>query len=125
MVIFATGGTEEGRKLASEQGAEHVLDHKSPDYLKQLMELSGGRGVDLILEMLANVNLGKDLTVLAKFGRVVVVGSRGPVEINPRETMARDADVRGMTLMNATVADLDSVHAALGAGLENGTLRPV
>ena len=125
MVIFATGGTEEGRKLAGEQGAAHVLDHRSPEYLKQLVELTGGRGVDLILEMLANVNLGKDLGVLAKYGRVVVVGSRGPVEINPRDTMGRDADIRGMTLMNADEKELARIHAALGAGLENGTLRPI
>src|SRR5206468_3292836 len=91
----------------------------------KLMDLTQGRGVDLILEMLANVNLGKDLPVLARNGRVVVIGSRGPVEINPRDTMSRDADIRGMTLMNATVVDLDSIHAALGAGLENGSLRPV
>jgi NADPH2:quinone reductase len=74
--------------------------------------------------MLANVNLAKDLTVLAKHGRVVVVGNRGTVEINPRETMGRDADIRGMTLMNATDEDLRGIHAAIAAGLENGTLRP-
>src|SRR3712207_8820761 len=55
----------------------------------------------VILEMLANVNLAKDLTVLAKRGRVIVVGNRGTIEINPRETMSRDADVRGMTLMRS------------------------
>jgi NADPH2:quinone reductase len=79
----------------------------------------------LILEMAAHVNLGKDLTVLAKHGRVVVIGSRGPVEINPRDGMARDADIRPMTLMNATEAQLNGIHAALIAGLEIGSLHPV
>ena len=102
-----------------------MLDHSKPDYLSELMSLTGGRGVDLVLEMLANVNLGKDLAVLAKHGRVVVIGSRGNVEITPRDTMMRDADIRGMTLMNATEEDLRGIHAALGAGLEGGTLRPV
>ncbi len=125
MTVIGTGGTDEGRRLVQENGAHHVLDHKTPDYLKQVTELTEGRGVDLILEMLANVNLGKDLTVLAKHGRVVVIGSRGPVEINPRDGMSRDADIRMMTLMNATEQELRGIHAALVAGLENGTLRPV
>jgi NADPH2:quinone reductase len=88
-------------------------------------DVTQGRGVDLILEMLANVNLAKDLTLLAKYGRVVVVGSRGKIEIDPRDTMSRDADIRGMTLMNATPAELAATHAAIRAGLENGTLRPI
>lgn len=123
--VIGTAGSDKGRQLVLDQGAHHVLDHTNPDYLKQLMDLTGGAGVNLILEMLANVNLGKDLTVLAKKGRVIVIGSRGPVEINARDTMARDADIRGMTLFNTSEAELLSIHAALVAGLENGTLRPI
>jgi len=89
------------------------------------MKATGGRGVDLIIEMLANVNLDKDLGMLAKHGRVVVVGSRGRVEINPRDAMSRDAVILGMTLFNVTQPDLVEIHAALTAGLENGTLNPL
>ena len=124
-VVIGTGGTEEGRKLVKQQGADHVLDHHSPDYLKQLMTLTDNRGVDAIIEMLANVNLAKDLTVLAKHGRVVVIGNRGSIEINPRDTMSRDASILGMSLMNATEAELKQIHAGLVAGLANGTLVPV
>ena len=123
--VFGTAGTEEGRRLVAEQGAHHVLDHHAPDYLERLAGLTGGRGVDVILEMLANVNLGKDLGVVAKGGRVVVIGSRGTVEVNPRLAMTRDAAVLGMSLFNASPQELQSVHAALAAGLEAGTLRPV
>lgn len=125
ITVIATAGTDRGRKLVAEQGAHHVLDHHAPDYLKQAVTLTDGRGVDVILEMLANVNLGRDLTVLARDGRVVVIGSRGPVEINPRDTMSRDASILGMTLMNASPNELAGIHAALVAGLENGTLRPI
>ena len=125
LTVMGTGGTEQGHKLVAEQGAHHDLDHRSSNYLEEIMRLTEGRGVDLIVEMLANVNLDKDLTVLAKRGRVVVVGSRGRIEIDPRGTMARDADIRGMTIMNATEDDLRAIHAALVAGLENRTLRPV
>lgn len=125
MRAIGTGGTEEGRRMVLEQGAAHALDHHCPDYLDRLMELTGGRGADVILEMLANVNLGKDLTVLAQGGRVVVIGSRGTVEINPRDAMIRDAAIMGMLLFNGTEREMKSIHAALYAGLANGTLKPV
>jgi NADPH:quinone reductase len=125
LVVIGTGGTEEGRQLVKSQGAHHVLDHRAPDYLKQLMELTEGHGVDVILEMQANVNLGKDLTILARGGRVCVIGSRGPVEINPRDAMVRDAAILGVMIYNATERELAGIHAALVAGLENGSLRPV
>src|SRR5881392_2776249 len=123
--VFGTAGSDQGRKLAREQGAHEVFDHRAPDQFEQIMKATDGRGVDVIVEMLANVNLAKDLTILAKGGRVAIIGSRGRVEINPRDTMQRDTDIRGMVLPNTPPAELASIHAALVAGLENGTLRPV
>jgi NADPH2:quinone reductase len=123
--VFGTAGSDEGLKLVRGQGAHEMFDHRMPDHFEQIMNATGGRGVDVIVEMLANANLGRDLTILAKGGRVVIVGSRGRVEIDPRDTMQRDADVRGMVLPNTSPSDLASIHAELVAGLENGTLRPV
>ena len=125
MRVLGTAGTERGRELVREQGAQAVFDHHAADYLERIMEATSGRGVDVILEMLANVNLGKDLTILAPRGRVIVIGNRGRVEIDARETMARDADIRGMVLPNTPPAELASIHAALVAGLKDGTLAPV
>src|SRR5215510_9872109 len=120
--VIGTGGSERGRALVAEQGAHHVLDHRASGYEKQIMDITGGRGVDLITEMLANVNLAKDLTMLAPaHGRVVVIGNRGNIEINPREAMAREADILGLTLFAATEAELYEIHAAIVAGLEIGT----
>jgi len=125
MTVIGTGGTDRGRKLVAAEGAHYVLDHHAPDYLDELMKLTAGRGVDVVLEMLANVNLAKDLSVLASHGRVVVIGNRGNIEINPREIMRRDAAVLGMVLWNAGHPDLARIHAGIVAGLENGSLRPV
>ena len=125
MTVIGTAGTDKGRQLVKEQGAHHVLDHSAAGYLDQVMRLSGGRGVDVVLEMLSNVNLDKDLTVLAKYGRIVVIGCRGTVEINPRAAMGKDAAILGMILFNATPVEMESIHAGLFAGLANGTLRPV
>ncbi len=125
MHVIGTAGTEKGRLLVTEQGAYHVFDHHASDHMEQILKLTDGRGVDVILEMLANVNLGKDLGILAQKGRVVIIGSRGPVEIDPREAMRRDAVILGMVLMNAGECEMFSIHSALAAGLENGTLSPV
>ena len=125
MWVIATVGSDQGRKIAMEAGAHAVLNHHDANHLAKTADLTCGAGLDVILEMLANVNLGADLGVLATGGRVVVVGSRGKVEIDPRDTMAREAVIMGMTLFKATERDLASMHAALVAGLENGTLRPV
>jgi len=125
MTVIGTAGTERGRRLVQEHGAHQVLDHTAPDYLKKLMELTGNRGADVILEMLANVNLQKDIDVVARFGRIVVIGNRGTIEINPRGTMGKDAAIFGLALWNAAPEEMASIHAALGGGLANGTLRPV
>ncbi|MEQ1729727.1 MAG: zinc-binding dehydrogenase, partial [Vicinamibacterales bacterium] len=102
-----------------------VVDHKAPGYLEAITKATNGKGVNVILEMAAHVNLDHDLTLLAKFGRVVIIGSRGRVEIDPRGTMGREASIHGMLLFNVAPAELAATHAALVAGLENGTLKPV
>jgi NADPH2:quinone reductase len=81
--------------------------------------------VDLILEMLANVNLGQDLKLLGMHGRVIVIGSRGDVTITPRDLMSRRASIHGFSLWGITDAEGKEIHAGIIAGLENGTLRPV
>jgi NADPH2:quinone reductase len=123
--VLATGGSEAGRMMLAELGTEQVFDHSLADYTERILHATGGRGVDLIIEMLANQNLQKDVNMLARFGRVVVVGSRGCVELNPRDLMVRDADVRGLVVFNAPESDLAACHAAVGAGLDAGTLLPV
>jgi len=123
--VIGTAGSEVGKALVLAQGAHQVLNHHTEGYLDALQEFTCGKGVDVILEMLANVNLDRDLGVLAKGGRVVVIGSRGRVEIDPRTTMGLEASILGMTLYNSSERELASIHAALGEGLANGTLRPV
>jgi len=125
LTVLGTAGTERGRRLVAEQGAHHVLDHGAPGYLDELLRLTGGRGVDIVLEMLANVNLQKDLGVVATGGRIVVIGNRGTIEINPRGAMNKNCAILGMALYHAAPRQLAGIHAALVEGLRNGTLRPV
>lgn len=123
--VIGTAGTEKGMQLIREQGAEHCFNHRAPDYQQKILDATAGRGLDVILEMLANVNLGHDLKMLAHRGRVVVVGSRGDVQITPRDLMAREARILAVFLWSIPADDAIEVHAALQAGLKNGSLQPI
>jgi NADPH2:quinone reductase len=125
LTVIGTAGSSRGLELVKKEGAHHVFDHSKAGYPEDILKATGGRGIDLILEMLANVNLGTDLKLLAFRGRVIVIGNRGEITINPRELMARRAAVCGFTLWAATEAECAEIHAAIAAGLENGTLRPI
>jgi len=125
MIVLGTAGTKKGLELVKREGAHHVFDHTQPGYLEQILKVTSGQGVDLILEMLANVNLAKDLKLLAFQGRVVVIGSRGDVTITPRDLMTRRASIHSFTLWRITEAEDKEIHAGIVAGLEDGTLRPI
>jgi NADPH2:quinone reductase len=125
LTVIGTGGTDQGRELIKNQGADFVLDHHNPNFSQNLLKITEQKGVNIIIEMLANINLGPDLTYLSKYGRVVVVGSLGPVEINPRDAMSRDASILGMTIFNASVIELEKIHADMINGLKDGSLQPV
>ncbi|MBA0084502.1 MAG: zinc-binding dehydrogenase, partial [Acidobacteria bacterium Pan2503] len=125
LTVFGTAGTSKGLELVKREGAHQVFEHRKTGYAEEIMKATGGRGVDIILEMLANVNLATDLKLLATNGRVIIIGNRGEITINPRDLMARRASARGFTLWAITPEEEADVHAGLIAGLENGTLRPV
>jgi len=125
MTVFGTAGTQKGMDLAKKEGAHQAFDHGKPGYAEEIMKATGGRGVDVILEMLANVNLSSDIKLLATNGRVIIVGNRGEITINPRDLMGRRGTAKGFTLWAATESELAEMFAAIGAGLENGTLRPI
>src|SRR5712691_9480963 len=124
MKVIGTAGTERGLRLVAEQGAHHVLDHTKAGYLDEIAKLTNG-GVNVVLEMLANVNLQKDLEIVAMGGRIAVIGNRGNTEINARSAMNKNAAILGVALFNTTPAQLVGLHAALVEGLANGSLRPV
>jgi NADPH2:quinone reductase len=125
LTVIGTAGSEEGRKLVKEQGADSVVDHSAENYLEEILEITGGKGVEIILEMMANVNLLKDFDVLAKFGRISIIGNRGSLEFNPRAIMSKDASVFGLSLFNAPAEQMNEIHAAIYDGLQAGFLKPI
>ena len=125
LTVFGTAGTPKGVEHVKREGAHQVFDHRKAGYHEEIMKATGGRGVDIILEMLANVNLAADLKLLATNGRVIIIGNRGEITINPRDLMSRRASAHGFTLWAITPEEEADVHAGLIAGLENGALRPI
>lgn len=123
--MIGTAGSDKGLQLITDQGTEHSFNHKSPNYQQEILDATEGRGVDVILEMLANVNLSHDLKMLAHRGRVVVIGSRGDAQLTPRDIMVREATVMGVLIWSTSAAEATEIHAAVQAGLVHGTLQPV
>jgi NADPH2:quinone reductase len=125
LTVFGTASSQKGRDLVQREGAHQVFDHSKPGYLDEIMKATAARGVDIVLEMLANVNLANDMKLLATNGRIIVIGNRGEISINPRDLMARRGSIRAFTLWALTPAEETQIHAGIIAGLENATLRPV
>lgn len=123
--VVGTASSDEGKRLVRDQGADLVLDHLSADHFAEILDLTDGRGVDVIIEMLANVNLENDFSALAMFGRIVIVGNRGSIEFTPRLAMTKDATIYGMSLFNSSEAERDEIHAAICKGLDSGYIVPV
>ena len=125
LTVIGTASSVEGKQLVKEQGADFVLDHADENYLEEIKQITDGKGVDVILEMLANVNLVKDFDILGMFGRISIIGNRGSLEFNPRLTMGKDASIFGMALFNAPEAEMQEIHAAIFDGLREGFLNPI
>lgn len=123
--IIGTASSVEGKNLVREQGADFVVDHAGENCLNEIKEITEGKGVAIILEMLANVNLVKDFEVLAVFGRIAVIGNRGSLDFNPRLAMTKDATIYGMTLFNAPYSDMIEIYEAIYKGLSEGYLTPI
>jgi NADPH2:quinone reductase len=125
MKVIGTAGSPKGMDLVASQGAAHVINHTGAGHYDEIMQATGGKGVDVILEMLANVNLASDLKILALRGRVSVIGSRGEITINPRDLMAKSGAIFGIMKNLATESETREFKAGVQAGLMNKTLNPV
>jgi len=125
MVVVGTSSSEKGRTFALQQGANLAVDHDITSRPDEVKSLTDGRGFDLILEFAAHQNLASDMKSVARGGRIVVIGSRGDIQITPRDAMAKESDILGLMLFGASPAEHREMYSALTAALESGTFRPV
>ncbi|KAK7094797.1 quinone oxidoreductase-like isoform X1 [Littorina saxatilis] len=122
--VLGTAGTPEGLKLVKSLGASDVFNHREEGYIANIVAATGGEGPNIILEMLSNANLQKDLEMIKFQGRIVVIGCRGAIEINPRLLMGKESQVLGIMLAASTPDEWREMHALLEAGGETGWVQP-
>lgn len=128
LLVIGTAGGDEGMSLVEKNGAHYAFNHSADDLLQRvanITQIRGKQGPDIILEMLANKNLAKDMQMLGRHGRIVVIGNRGSIEVNPRDIMAKDGEILGMSLPFASDSEKASIYSALNAALEIGVAKPV
>ena len=125
LTVIGSAGTARGMELVLQEGADHAVDHTQSGYIEEVRHLTGGKGPELIVEMLANVNLAADMDLVAKFGRVVIIGNRGEITLSPRVAMVKELDIRGISLWNATPEQVGPMMDDILAGVADGTLRPI
>ncbi len=122
--VHGTAGSEKGLATLNTIGAHTVFTHTDSDYLDHIQTHMGEGNYDIILEMLANVNLVYDLEMLGPRGRVVIIGSRGEITIDPRATMAKETAILGMSLFNCTEAEMKEAQVHLYQEMVAGRLAP-
>jgi NADPH2:quinone reductase len=125
LTVIGSGGSARGLDLIAREGADQAVDHTRKGYLDEVKRLCGGQGPQLILEMLANVNLAADMDLVAKYGRIIIIGNRGETTINARVAMMKELDIRGIALWNATPEQVAPIMKGILAGVAAGALKPV
>lgn len=124
LTVVGTAGTKDGMNVVSNCGAHHVYNHNHKNYDKKMVEHLG-TGFDIIIEHLANINLARDLQMVKENARVMVVGCRGSVNINPRQMMMSEVTLQGVSLSSSSPEDWKKMGAAIVAGIESGWVNPV
>ncbi|KFM65227.1 Quinone oxidoreductase, partial [Stegodyphus mimosarum] len=123
--VIGTAGTQEGMDLVQDEGADIVVNHKAKGYEQEILEKNGNKGADIIIEMLANINLDKDFDLLGPRGRIAIVGSRGSIKIDPRKMMGRELQVVGVALLNSTHDEWNLISQGVLDGIKDGWVKPV
>jgi NADPH:quinone reductase len=122
--VLGTVGTEEGSHLVKQHGAIETFSHKKL-HVEEVMKYTDNRGVDLIVEMLADQNLNEDCEMCAQNGAIQIVGSRGSLHFDPRATMLKEVCIRGIALMKSTPEEWKEASEFLGNLFEKGVFKPV
>ena len=124
LTVIGTASTPEGQELAKKAGAHFIFNHYEDGYLEKVKEAAGKRGIDIILESIADKNLKKDLGLIRNKGRIAVIGGAAEIAINPVDIFAREAVVTGVFIYSISDEELFETSQALYAGAKAGWLNP-
>jgi putative PIG3 family NAD(P)H quinone oxidoreductase len=128
---FATAGTAEKCAACLRLGAELAVNYREQDFVAVVKERTSGRGVDVVLDMVAGDYVPRNLECLAMDGRLVIIAVQGGTmaTVNVLPLMQRRLTVTGSTLRPRTVAEKGAIARALRASvwplLESGQVAPV
>jgi putative PIG3 family NAD(P)H quinone oxidoreductase len=129
--VFATAGSPEKCSACESFGAERAINYRTEDFVEVVWQLTSGRGVDVILDMVAGTYIPRELKCLADDGRLSVIGLLGgsQAEVDCREILNRRLTITGSTLRPRSIAYKASVAATLRQKiwplLEARKIRPV
>jgi putative PIG3 family NAD(P)H quinone oxidoreductase len=129
--VFATAGSAEKCAACEALGAEKCLNYREVDFVDAVKELTGGRGVDVVLDMVGGEYVARNIDVLATEGRLVQIGTLGgaTATINVGAIMVRRLTLTGSTLRARPVADKAGIAAAVRDRVwplfESGTVKPI
>lgn len=129
-VVATAGGPDRAARCAG-LGADVVIDHRSQDLVRTVLDATGDRGVELVLDVLGAGALAANLAVLATGGRLVVIGMQQGhrAELDLGLLLARRASIIGTTLRSRPAAEkaalVEAVRAAAWPMLDDGRLRPL
>jgi NADPH2:quinone reductase len=129
--VIVTVGSDEKCAAALELGADHAINYKATDFADEAKKLTGGKGVDVILDMVAGGYVQREVECLAEDGRLVIIAVQGGVkaDFNAGLVLRRRLTITGSTLRPRPVAFKGAIAQALQRQvwpwLEDGTIRPV
>jgi putative PIG3 family NAD(P)H quinone oxidoreductase len=130
-IVFTTAGSAGKCRACLELGADVAIDYRTQDFAAVIKEKTGGRGVDVILDMVGGDYVARNIDSLAVEGRQVSIAflKGGKVEIDLQKVMAKRLTLTGSTLRPRSVAEKGAIAAALKAEvwplIEAGRIRPV
>jgi NADPH2:quinone reductase len=129
--VMVTAGSDEKCAAALRLGADHAINYRTSDFAEEAKRLTDGRGVDLILDMVAGDYVRREVECLAEDGRLVIIAVQGGVtaDFNAGLVLRRRLTITGSTLRPRSVAFKGAIAQALRARvwpwLEDGTIKPV
>ncbi len=129
--VFATAGSDDKARACEKLGAERGINYRTEDFVAVVKELTDGRGVDVVLDMVAGSYVPREIACLADDGRIVIIALLGgnKAEIDFGQVLRRRLTVTGSTLRPRPVAFKAAIAAQLRERvwplLEAGTVRPV
>lgn len=129
--VIVTVGSDEKAQACLALGADHAINYKTQDFVRQVAELTGGRGVDVILDMVAGPYVARELDCLAEDGRLVIIAVQGGVnaEVNAGKVLRRRLTITGSTLRPRPVAFKAEIARSLRQHvwplLASGRIKPV